>query len=104
MKSNPFDLRVLAVFLYRAINRKKHAGRLDMDSKSPGNVVIHFHNLYAPHIREDLISDLTRMFGLVVKLPVVREGAPDLPEEVREVILRGWILERKNKECKKLMR
>lgn len=92
---NPFDPRVLALFIFRVLQRKGHQGRLDGDSLNPGQVLLEFRRLYAPRTREDLLADLTAMFGHVVKLPVVREGAAELPREIEELIARGIELERK---------
>ncbi|CAI7878112.1 unnamed protein product, partial [Closterium sp. NIES-54] len=92
---NPFDWRVLAVFLFRVIQRTNHPGDLDASSPAPGQVVLTFHSLYGRHNREDFEAELKERFGVLVTMPVVKPDSPPLPEEIAGVIKTGHNLREK---------
>ncbi|CAI5479194.1 unnamed protein product [Closterium sp. Yama58-4] len=92
---NPFDWRVLAVFLFRVIQRTNHPGDLDASSPAPGQVVLSFHSLYSRHNREDFEAGLKQRFGVLVTMPVVKPDSPPLPEEIAGVIKSGHKLREK---------
>ncbi|CAI5503301.1 unnamed protein product [Closterium sp. Naga37s-1] len=92
---NAFDWRVLAVFLFRVIQRTNHPGDLDSSSPAPGQVVLNFHSLYGRHNREDFEAELKQRFGVLVTMPVVKPDSPPLPEEIAGVIKTGHKLREK---------
>ncbi|CAI5970002.1 unnamed protein product [Closterium sp. NIES-65] len=82
---NAFDWRVLAVFLFRVIQRTNHPGDLDASSPAPGQVVLNFHSLYTADInREDFEAELKQRFGVLVTMPVQGASENAMAEEVLE--------------------
>lgn len=92
VRDNPFDLTLLAVFIHRVLQRVHHPGNLDRNSVSPAYVVLKFHSLYRGQFQSSFDRSLIEMFGVLVKYPVIRQGAPSLPGDIIAVIEEGMEL------------
>lgn len=95
---NPFSLEVLALFMYRVLQRVNHPGNLDKNSPNAGYVLLMFYNLYEGKDRKEFEENLKGLFGYLVKLPILKENSPTMPSSVLDVIKRGLALFRRHTE------
>lgn len=96
--SNPFSLEVLAVFIYRVLQRVNHPGNLDSNSPNAGYVLLMFYNLYEGKDRREFEESLKRRFGYLVKQPVLRAERAAMPPPVIVVLTKGLDLFRRHAE------
>ncbi|KAG0576428.1 hypothetical protein KC19_5G079000 [Ceratodon purpureus] len=86
---NPFSLDVLAVFIYRVLQRTNHPGKLDKNTPNPGYVLLMFYNLYDGMDRKEFEEELTSQFGHIVKIPVLKLNRSPMPRAVLNFLEEG---------------
>ncbi|XP_068669369.1 tRNA ligase 1-like isoform X2 [Aristolochia californica] len=92
--SNPFSYEVLAVFIFRVLQRVNHPGNLDKASPNAGYVLLMFYHLYEGKSRREFESELIERFGSIVKMPLLKADRSPLPDPVKDVIEEGISLYR----------
>eukprot|EP00250_Pteridium_aquilinum_P013800 c21581_g1_i1 orf=128-3352(+) len=95
---NPFSLEVLALFMYRVLQRVNHPGKLDKTSPNAGHVLLTFYELYAGKDRKEFEETLKGRFGYLVKLPVLKANRPAMPSSIQEVLTQGLNLFRRHSD------
>ncbi|KAH7445091.1 hypothetical protein KP509_02G106200 [Ceratopteris richardii] len=74
-EDNPFSLDILALFMFRVIQRVNHPGNLDKDSPNAGYILLMFYKLYSGKDRKEFEQTLRQRFGYLVKLSTLKSNS-----------------------------
>jgi hypothetical protein len=95
----PFSLEYLALCMSRVVRRTKqdHNGLFGRDAWQISTM---FYNIYAGLTRDDMLERIAVLTESVIDLPVVSKDAPQMPDELQELLhscIRGDSLDKNGK-------